>query len=181
MKYIKRPATIEAEQFNIPNTGKCLNFCGGAIQYDIEKNKYYIKTLEGDMYIADGDYIIKGVKGEFYPCKPDIFEQTYEAVEGDHLPDVTKMIDEEYFEARETRISKNSIEIMLDINTDKVMDFTREIEQATIDAVLEIIDQMDKENEEANGDPARWLLRIEHQDFRERVLDLKEGEQKLRY
>ena len=46
-----------------------------------------------------------------------------------------------------------------------------------LDKVLEIIDQMDKENEECNGDPARWLLRIEHQDFRERVEALKGGEQ----
>ena len=40
-----------------------------------------IKTLEGDMYVTEGDYIIKGVNGEFYPCKPDIFHKTYEAIE----------------------------------------------------------------------------------------------------
>jgi hypothetical protein len=40
-----------------------------------------IQTLEGDMIASIGDYIIKGIKGEFYPCKPDIFEQTYEKVE----------------------------------------------------------------------------------------------------
>lgn len=39
-----------------------------------------IITLEGAMRVSDGDYIIKGVKGEYYPCKPDIFEQTYEEV-----------------------------------------------------------------------------------------------------
>lgn len=39
-----------------------------------------IHTLEGDMAVSDGDYIIEGVEGEFYPCKPDIFEQTYELV-----------------------------------------------------------------------------------------------------
>lgn len=39
-----------------------------------------IYTLEGDMEVSLGDYIIKGVKGEFYPCKPDIFEMTYEYV-----------------------------------------------------------------------------------------------------
>lgn len=42
-----------------------------------------IKTLEGEMIARQGDYIIKGVKGEFYPCKPDIFEMTYEKLEGD--------------------------------------------------------------------------------------------------
>ena len=41
---------------------------------------YYIPTLEGRMKVSDGDYVIKGVQGEFYPCKPDIFEATYEEV-----------------------------------------------------------------------------------------------------
>lgn len=40
-----------------------------------------IHTLEGDHVCSEGDFIIKGVKGEFYPCKPDIFEATYEAAE----------------------------------------------------------------------------------------------------
>ena len=40
-----------------------------------------IKTLEGDMIASEGDYIIKGISGEFYPCKPDIFKATYEEVE----------------------------------------------------------------------------------------------------
>lgn len=43
--------------------------------------KLYILTLEGRLEITDGDYIIRGVKGEYYPCKPDIFEMTYEKVE----------------------------------------------------------------------------------------------------
>lgn len=42
----------------------------------------YIKTLEGDMHVTVGDYVIQGVQGEIYPCKPDIFEQTYEPVTG---------------------------------------------------------------------------------------------------
>lgn len=41
----------------------------------------YIQTLEGDMHVSVGDFIIRGVNGEFYPCKPDIFEKTYEKVE----------------------------------------------------------------------------------------------------
>jgi hypothetical protein len=44
------------------------------------ERRVYIQTLEGDMAASPGDYIIKGVKDEFYPCKPDIFEATYEAV-----------------------------------------------------------------------------------------------------
>ena len=44
-------------------------------------NRSLILTLEGDMKASFGDYIIKGVNGEFYPCKPDIFEKTYESIE----------------------------------------------------------------------------------------------------
>lgn len=47
----------------------------------------FIDTLEGAMEVSDGDYIIKGVNGEFYPCKPDIFEKTYEAIVSPSLTD----------------------------------------------------------------------------------------------
>lgn len=47
----------------------------------IEGATGYIETLEGGHFVTKGDWIIKGVKGEYYPCKPDIFEQTYEQVE----------------------------------------------------------------------------------------------------
>ena len=46
----------------------------------IDRADYAIKTLEGIMYAIEGDWIIKGIAGEFYPCKPDIFDATYEAV-----------------------------------------------------------------------------------------------------
>lgn len=59
-------------------------FLGGdtiVISYEDADNPYmYIETLEGTMKASVGDYIIKGVNGEFYPCKPDIFEKTYEEV-----------------------------------------------------------------------------------------------------
>ena len=42
------------------------------------EGQFYIKTLEGNMIVSPNDYIIKGVNGEFYPCKPDIFEKTYD-------------------------------------------------------------------------------------------------------
>lgn len=47
----------------------------------LNEGKIYIETLEGVMTATEGDWIIKGVNGEFYPCKPDIFEKTYEPVE----------------------------------------------------------------------------------------------------
>ena len=49
-------------------------------QRRIDHCDFAIKTIEGTMYAIEGDWIIKGIKGEFYPCKPDIFEATYEAV-----------------------------------------------------------------------------------------------------
>lgn len=54
------------------------------------ENGLYIHTLEGDMCISRGDYVIKGVHGEFYPCKPDIFEKTYD-VENERVNDVGKL------------------------------------------------------------------------------------------
>ena len=78
MKFKKKPVVIEAEQYlRDENIGKCLDFCK-EMQYNPETNEYYIKTLEGDMLVSKYDWIIKGVNGEFYPCKPDIFEKTYE-------------------------------------------------------------------------------------------------------
>lgn len=54
---------------------------GARINYEDKNNPYIpVETLEGTMRASVGDYIIKGVNGEFYPCKPDIFEKTYEKV-----------------------------------------------------------------------------------------------------
>jgi hypothetical protein len=83
-KFRKKPIEIEAIQFNGWNFEKITNWMLDNITDEIYpscfKETMVIKTLEGDMIASVGDYIIKGVKGEFYPCKPDIFEQTYEPV-----------------------------------------------------------------------------------------------------
>ena len=60
-----------------------IEFAGDAVYLNIAEAVVFIRTLEGDMKISNGDYIIKGVNGEFYPCKPDIFEKTYERVDDD--------------------------------------------------------------------------------------------------
>ena len=62
---------------------KCKEFVGDSwIHYDEMPNGFPgIRTLEGVMEISDNDYIIKGIDGEFYPCKPEIFEKTYEVIE----------------------------------------------------------------------------------------------------
>jgi len=78
-KYRKKPVVIEAVQFLGGNFKECEGFIG-LDNYDNSLNYPNIKTLEGTMRVSVGDFIIKGVQGEFYPCKPDIFEQTYENV-----------------------------------------------------------------------------------------------------
>lgn len=78
-KYRKKPVVIEALQFDGENLEECLKFCYTAYKSPVQ-DFMVIQTLEGTMECRKGDYIIKGIKGEFYPCKPDIFERTYEEV-----------------------------------------------------------------------------------------------------
>lgn len=79
MKYRKRPIEIEAIQFNTAKDIK--EFVPENILiYKVSEDYFYIKTLEGDMLVSPKDYIIKGIKGEFYPCKEDIFLKTYEQI-----------------------------------------------------------------------------------------------------
>jgi len=91
-KYRKKPVVIEAVKLTRANRDEVLEWANGdtrpALGYsefypDVQDVAIYIKTLEGEMRAGLGDWIIKGVKGEFYPCKPDIFEATYEPVEGE--------------------------------------------------------------------------------------------------
>lgn len=93
-KFRKKPVVIEAIRLlnNDDSIEACVEWVfkvgmetsliGKSVTVDDVKNKggFYIPTLEGNMKAEFGDYIIKGVNGEFYPCKPDIFTKTYEAV-----------------------------------------------------------------------------------------------------
>ena len=82
MKYLKKPVMIEAIHFTSKNDAKELcNFVGENLIYNVMNDEYYIFTLEGKMHVSEGDYVIRGVDGELYPCKPDIFEKTYEVAE----------------------------------------------------------------------------------------------------
>lgn len=100
MKYRKKPIVIKAMQYTGDNFDEIDKFIEGSSPTDrkihevIEEEQFYdgsgdpevigkrleIETLEGNMKADVNDYIIIGVQGEFYPCKPDIFEQTYEKV-----------------------------------------------------------------------------------------------------
>ena len=82
-QYIKKPVTIEAVQLTDSNHSEIIQWLSSynVESYTLESIDFprlYIKTLEGVMKANVGDYIIKGVKNEFYPCKPEIFEMTYE-------------------------------------------------------------------------------------------------------
>lgn len=77
-KFRKKPVEIEAIRFTGSNYEEIREFIGkNTLCSDLS---IVIPTLEGDMVAQKGDYIIKGVHGEFYPCKPDIFNETYEVV-----------------------------------------------------------------------------------------------------
>jgi hypothetical protein len=86
MKYRKKPVVIEAVQYfegetSITDIKKGLGLFHSDL-LPLRFNDYgaYIETLEGNVQVTNGGYIIKGIKGEFYPCKPDIFKATYEEV-----------------------------------------------------------------------------------------------------
>jgi len=79
--YRKKPIVIEAEQWNYGDEPlPCMQPYEGRLleQFPQYENFYYLETLEGIMHVSSGDYVIKGIQGEFYPCKPDIFKETYE-------------------------------------------------------------------------------------------------------
>jgi len=80
MRYRKKPVIIEALQWTGTNIKEVMQFAEDMIYIhgSGEDIKLCVKTIEGTEFLKHGDYIIKGTKEEFYPCKPDIFEMTYE-------------------------------------------------------------------------------------------------------
>lgn len=88
----KKPVVISAVQWTGQNLTDIKTFVGDTLTYTLTEGVWQqgvglpnvqlqIRTLEGDMHVSIDDWVIKGVNGEFYPCKPDIFEKTYEIVE----------------------------------------------------------------------------------------------------
>jgi len=96
MKFRKKPVVIDAVQWTGDNLREVVDFTGrheSAKQWEwayfetlVAREGFKIFTLEGKMNADVGDWIIKGVQGECYPCKPDIFELTYDAVDSPSLP-----------------------------------------------------------------------------------------------
>ena len=88
-RFAKKPVVIEARRLHPAGEDPSLvaQWCGGRVRVEVKPSDHDdvatfldIPTLEGVMTASPGDYIIRGIQGEFYPCKPDIFEATYEAV-----------------------------------------------------------------------------------------------------
>lgn len=83
-KYKKKPLVIDAVKFDSKDisTQEHINFSVPNHGQSIDPmfNKYWVQTLEGPLIVSQGDYIITGIKGEHYPCKPDIFEASYDLV-----------------------------------------------------------------------------------------------------
>ncbi len=98
MKFRKKPVVIDAVRWTGANVEQITEFIAGTklelaqsdgsqrqciarFDFTVKPSALVIPTLEGDHTALAGDWIIRGIKGEFYPCKPDIFEATYDAVD----------------------------------------------------------------------------------------------------
>ena len=86
MKFRKKPVVIEAIHWNGKNREEIHDFIDG-FSGNNGADGILIRTLEGDLIASVGDWVIRGVAGEFYPCKPDIFNETYEPVQGESNED----------------------------------------------------------------------------------------------
>lgn len=83
-KFRKKPVVINAELLTVDNMIAVESWCNGCIKVislPAEQRIIHIQTLEGEMTANVGDWVIRGIKGEFYPCRADIFEASYESVE----------------------------------------------------------------------------------------------------
>lgn len=83
-KYRKKPIVIEALQYHGEFTQEIGDFLLGTVVTNTTEGRLAILTLEGFLTVSNGDWIIRGIKGEHYPCKPDIFDATYEPADHEH-------------------------------------------------------------------------------------------------
>ena len=84
MRFMKRPVIVEAVQYHGTGEIEGPPWIGEAIQAGVlistDSGQLGVHTLEGIMFVSPGDWIIRGIRGELYPCKPDIFSETYQEV-----------------------------------------------------------------------------------------------------
>ncbi len=77
-RYRKKPIVVEAILYTARNADDVGMFVNHEMDFAPDSNDLVIHTLEGDMPVTPGDWVIRGLKGEYYPCKPDIFKTTYD-------------------------------------------------------------------------------------------------------
>ena len=86
-KYRKKPVVVEAVQYTVKNGMDIVNWmCDVSVVNRDANDDLRIQTSEGELKASTSDWVIKGIKGEFYPCKPDIFAATYEKVDTHNEP-----------------------------------------------------------------------------------------------
>ena len=150
-KYIKKPVEVEAVQFD--GTDESVEWLLPQLKSgEIGRacNKLYIKTLEGVMEAKVGDYVIKGVNGEFYPCKPDIFEKTYEKIEDDDLLNEKPIFFEDLKNGYTKAYTKSDINMLIKYNKrlKEELLMERTLNEVEIDSkVAELKRQLDISNE----------------------------------
>lgn len=150
-KYIKKPVEVEAVQFD--GTDESVEWLLPQLKSgEIGRacNKLYIKTLEGVMEAKVGDYVIKGVNGEFYPCKPDIFEKTYEKIEDDDLLNEKPIFFEDLKNGYTKAYTKSDIDMLIEDNKrlKEELLMERTLNEVGIDSkVAELKRQLDTSNE----------------------------------
>ena len=150
-KYRKKPVKVEAVQFD--GTDESVEWLLPQLKSgEIGRacNKLYIKTLEGVMEAKVGDYVIKGVNGEFYPCKPDIFEKTYEKIEDDDLLNEKPIFFEDLKNGYTKAYTKSDIDMLIEDNKrlKEELLMQRTLNEAGIDSkVAELKRQLDTSNE----------------------------------
>ncbi len=143
MKYRKKPVVIEAVQFNGRNSADIHEFCGDKVREPVGKDYLEIKTLEGIHIASPGDYIIKGVNGEFYPCKPDIFEKTYEKEE----TKMSKTIYKEVLDIIEEIVDKDTLWRIMNNLRKKVILLSMEDDRDTLMKIKEVLEMAIKKEE----------------------------------
>jgi hypothetical protein len=85
-RFVKKPITIEALQFNGCNQENIRDWVGHKVSaHHRNTGKLYINTLEGTLVVNIGDYVVQGIAGEFYPVREDIFNQSYEEIKDDSV------------------------------------------------------------------------------------------------
>lgn len=149
MRYRKMPVVVEAVRLeeNRESFRKAYEFLGDSVDFSAATNGAFIniKTLEGTMIASAGDYIIKGVNGEFYPCKPGVFEKTYEVEELSedfkaHLESRKEELLAEFQKKAEVIINEAGVDSLLDMPDFIIAEYLTNILRNNIQCVKKLFD-----------------------------------------